>query len=92
MKMLAEYLDTAINFEQMAAQENDPKLKASLKGKPPVIASSRKRNWTVVASVIGISLSTAAPSDSSQDDELRDVGPRVGMARTSRAFSCSSEK
>jgi hypothetical protein len=30
MKMLAEYLDTAINFEQMAAQENDPKLKAEL--------------------------------------------------------------
>jgi hypothetical protein len=30
MKMLAEYLDTAIKFEQMAAQENDPKLKADL--------------------------------------------------------------
>jgi len=28
MKMLAEYLDTAIKFEQMAAHENDPKLKA----------------------------------------------------------------
>jgi hypothetical protein len=28
MKMLAEYLDTAIKFEQMAAQEKDPKLKA----------------------------------------------------------------
>jgi ABC-type Zn uptake system ZnuABC Zn-binding protein ZnuA len=27
MKMLAEYLDTAIKFEQMAA-EKDPKLKA----------------------------------------------------------------
>jgi hypothetical protein len=30
MKMLAEYLDTAIKFEQMAAQENDPKLKSEL--------------------------------------------------------------
>jgi hypothetical protein len=28
MKMLAEYLDTAIKFEQMAAQEQEPKLKA----------------------------------------------------------------
>lgn len=28
MKMLAEYLDTAIKFEPMAAQETDPKLKA----------------------------------------------------------------
>jgi hypothetical protein len=28
MKMLAEYFDTATKFEQMAAQENDPKLKA----------------------------------------------------------------
>jgi len=27
MKMLAEYLDTAIRFEQMAAAENDPTLK-----------------------------------------------------------------
>jgi hypothetical protein len=26
--MLAEYLDTAIKFEQMAASEKDPKLKA----------------------------------------------------------------
>jgi len=30
MKMLAEYLDTAIKFEQMAAHEKDPKLKAEL--------------------------------------------------------------
>jgi hypothetical protein len=28
MKMLAEYLETAIKFEQMAARETDPKLKA----------------------------------------------------------------
>jgi ABC-type Zn uptake system ZnuABC Zn-binding protein ZnuA len=28
MKMLAEYLDTAMKFERMAAVENDPKLKA----------------------------------------------------------------
>jgi hypothetical protein len=28
MKMLAEYLDTAIKFEQMAAHEKDRKLKA----------------------------------------------------------------
>jgi hypothetical protein len=28
MKMLAEYLETAIKFEQMAAHEKDPKLKA----------------------------------------------------------------
>jgi hypothetical protein len=27
MKMLAEYLETAIKFEQMAANEKDPKLK-----------------------------------------------------------------
>jgi hypothetical protein len=30
MKMLAEYLDKAINFEQMASGEPDPKLKAAL--------------------------------------------------------------
>jgi hypothetical protein len=28
MKMLAEYLDNATQFEQMAAHENDPNLKA----------------------------------------------------------------
>jgi hypothetical protein len=28
MKMLAEYLEHAVKFEQMAARENDPKLKA----------------------------------------------------------------
>ena len=28
MKMLAEYLDTALKFEQMAAAEKDPTLKA----------------------------------------------------------------
>jgi hypothetical protein len=28
VKMLAEYLDTAIKFEQMAAAEKDPNLKA----------------------------------------------------------------
>jgi hypothetical protein len=28
MKMLAEYFDTAIKFEQMAADEKDPNLKA----------------------------------------------------------------
>jgi hypothetical protein len=28
MKMLAEYLDSALKFEQMAADEKDPKLKA----------------------------------------------------------------
>ena len=30
MKMLAEYLDKAINFEQMASGESDPTLKAAL--------------------------------------------------------------
>jgi hypothetical protein len=29
MKMLAEYLDKAINFEQMASAEPDPNLKAA---------------------------------------------------------------
>jgi hypothetical protein len=28
MKMLAEYLDTALKFEQLAAGEKDPKVKA----------------------------------------------------------------
>lgn len=28
MKMLAEYLESAVKFEQMAAHEKDPKLKA----------------------------------------------------------------
>jgi hypothetical protein len=28
MKMLAEYVESAIKFEKMAAQEKDPKLKA----------------------------------------------------------------
>jgi hypothetical protein len=43
VKMLAEYLDTAIKFEQMAAHEIDPNSRQILKGKPPLIASSRKR-------------------------------------------------
>ena len=30
MKMVAEYLEKALNFEQLAAAEKDPKLKASL--------------------------------------------------------------
>jgi hypothetical protein len=30
MKMLAEYLEKAITFERMAAEEKDPKLKANL--------------------------------------------------------------
>ena len=29
MKMLAEYLETAIRFERMAAEEEDPTLKAN---------------------------------------------------------------
>jgi hypothetical protein len=33
MKMLAEYLDNAIQFEQMAADEKDPKLKAEFERK-----------------------------------------------------------
>jgi hypothetical protein len=43
MKMLAEYLDTAIKFEQMAAQENDPKLKAQFERQAAAYASSQKR-------------------------------------------------
>ena len=30
MKMVAEYLENALHFEQLAAAENDPELKASL--------------------------------------------------------------
>jgi hypothetical protein len=30
MKMVAEYLEKALDFERMAAAENDPKLKANL--------------------------------------------------------------
>jgi hypothetical protein len=30
MKMVAEYLEKALNFEQMAASEADPKLKADM--------------------------------------------------------------
>ena len=30
MKMVAEYLEHALNFERLAAAENDPELKASL--------------------------------------------------------------
>jgi hypothetical protein len=30
MKMVAEYLEKALSFEQMAAAESDPKLKADL--------------------------------------------------------------
>jgi hypothetical protein len=32
MKIVAEYLDKAIAFEQMAAQEKDAKLRADLEG------------------------------------------------------------
>jgi hypothetical protein len=30
MKMVAEYLEKAMHFEQLAARENNPKLKADL--------------------------------------------------------------
>jgi hypothetical protein len=40
MKMLAEYLENATQFEQMAADEKDPKLKAEFERKA---ASYRKR-------------------------------------------------
>jgi hypothetical protein len=30
MKMVAEYVEEAVNFERLAAQEKDPKLKAEL--------------------------------------------------------------
>jgi hypothetical protein len=30
MRMVAEYLEKAVNFETLAAQETDPKLKAEL--------------------------------------------------------------
>ena len=30
MKMIAEYLENALNFERLAAAEKDPELKASL--------------------------------------------------------------
>jgi hypothetical protein len=33
MKMLAEYLDNAVQFEQMAADTKDPKLKAEFERK-----------------------------------------------------------
>jgi len=49
MKMLAEYLDNAIQFEQMAADEKDPKLKAEFE-RPPLIASARKREPRNMAS------------------------------------------
>jgi hypothetical protein len=32
MKMVAEYLEKALNFEQMAAMEKDPNAKAALLG------------------------------------------------------------
>ena len=40
MKMFAEYLENAAQFEQMAADEKDPKLKAEFKRKA---ASYRER-------------------------------------------------
>ena len=40
MKMLAEYLENAVQFEQMAADEKDPKLKAEFVRQA---ASYRKR-------------------------------------------------
>jgi hypothetical protein len=43
MKMLAEYFDTAIKFEQMAAQETIPSSRRTLSNKPPLITSSRKK-------------------------------------------------
>ena len=41
MKMLAEYLEKAIAFERMAADENDTKLKADLEKQAAPIGSSR---------------------------------------------------
>jgi hypothetical protein len=40
MKMLTEYLENAVQFEQMAADQKDPKLKAEFERKA---ASYRKR-------------------------------------------------
>jgi hypothetical protein len=50
MKMLAEYLENAIRFEKMAAEEKDAKLKADFEKQPPLIASSRKRERKSTAS------------------------------------------
>src|SRR5262245_35771099 len=40
MKMLAEYLDSAIKFETLAAAETDAKQRRSLKSRPKPIGSS----------------------------------------------------
>jgi hypothetical protein len=42
MKMLAEYLDMAMKFEAMAAQENDPTLKADFEKQAAAYRSSLK--------------------------------------------------
>ena len=40
MKMLAEYLEKAVEFEAMAAREKDPKLKADLEKQAAAYRSS----------------------------------------------------
>jgi hypothetical protein len=57
MKMLAEYLDKAINFEQMAAGEPDPKLKAALLAQ----ATAYRKLATDRAKRDGLSLPPGSP-------------------------------
>ena len=47
MKMLAEYLEKAIIFERMAAEEKDAKLKATLKSKLLLIETSLRNEQSV---------------------------------------------
>ena len=57
MKMLAEYLENAVQFEQMAADEKDPKLKAEFERK----AASYRRRVEKRAKEYGLKVPPALP-------------------------------
>jgi hypothetical protein len=55
MKMLAEYLEHALSFERMAAEENDPKLKADFEKQ----AAAYRKLATARAKELGLDTPTS---------------------------------
>ena len=101
MKMLAEYVESAIKFEKMAAQEKDPKLKAEFESRPCLIESSRKKGPRNTASTCLQSASKARVTVRSNGSGIVDF---VGVSsptffpgtltgpRTKRPIFCEGER
>lgn len=52
MKMLAEYLETAVHFERMAAEEKDPTLKADFEKQAAAyrkLAEKRAKQYNITS-------------------------------------------